>query len=223
MGKTAQLALDGAILLRYINRYDFLESYLSDVGIGGFQLIAPPREIGERLRLALSFVGHDETFSLSGRVVWSQSAPPMRPDLPVGVGIEFDSVCKETLKSVLRFITSSDPSLQPQDDRRETRLKVELDCEFLHNLELVREKVVNLSSNGMYIRTERVLPEGKSIFFYLFDSQMIHPIVLEGQVIWSNLEEQRPGFGVQLLFESRKHKSEFAAYINRLSEFVEEE
>lgn len=211
--------------LRFIKSQDFLDRFLPDVGPGGFQWETTGRKIDEELLFEISFVGYPKRFEIAGKIVWSQSSPPMRPHLPSGAGVEFDPSEKKTIRKLVQYATGSidGEPLKALDDRVDRRLRVSLDCEYLFGGKLVREKVLNISTTGLYIETEKVFEEGGDFIFLLYDEGLMHPQVMEGTVVWANPEGDRPCFGVQFVFDSRNHKTEVAKFVNRMGEAFEDE
>ncbi len=215
--------------IRFLNKRDFLDYFLPDVGIGGFHWAGPPGKISDsvsgRVHFRLAFVGTSKKYEMDGKVVWRHSRPPMRPQLPPGVGIEFLPASRKALKELLTFVASKDEDevLKSVDDRKENRIRVSLRCEYLFKRKLVRERLSNISSTGLYIETDRILEEGERFLFFLHDKQFLRPMVMEGRVVWANRRGERPGIGVQLLFDSRKHKGDVQRYVNSLSEVLDEQ
>ncbi len=212
-------------ILRFFKKQDFLDRYLPDVGAGGFQWKTQKREIGEIIHFEISFVGYDRKFLFTGHVVWGNSRPPMRPHLAPGVGIEFDPADEKTLKELIRFLTSDeeDEILKAKDDRRNNRIRVALECDYLFQGRLVRETLSNISSTGLQINTHNVLAKGTQFIFFLYDNEFLRPLVLEGLVVWAEEGDIKPGLGVQFLFDSRKHKAEVEKYVNGIREQLSEE
>lgn len=209
--------------LRFTSKADFLKHFLPDVGIGGFQWVTGPLEAGTPLELSLSFIGHPARFTLSGVVVWRHSSPPQRPELPAGVGIEFDVSCRAELHQVLKFaMLKDDESTRVRDDRRQARIRVRIECRYLYQDSLVTARVKDISEIGLYIETNRLLPEGTRFIFYLLDDHILRPLVMEGVVVWMSEEGEKPGFGVQLIFDSLKHKTEHRRYVNGLGAAFED-
>lgn len=201
--------------LRFVNKREFLGRYLPDVGFGGYQLASDPIDTGTILSLSVSMVGFTERYELLGKVVWRHSQPPMRTDLAKGVGVEFLPECREALKALLAFCASDqtpDAALRPRDDRHDARLPVTLECEYLYEDHMIRERVSDISVNGLFIQTERGLPTGQDFVFFLHDSALIRPLVMSGRVVW-NEGRERQGFGVELVFDSRKHQHEYRQFV----------
>lgn len=208
------------ITLRCREKSEFMGRYLPEVGFGGYQLAHPAIELGTQVLLQVTLVGFPRQFELLGRVVWRQSQPPSRPDLPKGVGIEFLLESRETLRALLQLLTSAnapDQALQAKDDRSENRVKVELFAEFLHEDHLCRERVVDVSSRGLFIESDLLLPVGQEFTFFLFDAPATRPLVMHGRVVW-NTSPSRRGFGVELIFDSRKHKSDFKKIMDDMTQ-----
>jgi Tfp pilus assembly protein PilZ len=209
--------------LRFASKAEFLKHYLPDIGIGGLQWVTGPLETGTLLDVSISFIGHTRRFILGATVVWKHSAPPMRPELSPGVGIEFDAGSKDVLREMLKFATfKEDESVRARDDRRHARIRVQIDCQYLYQNKLVSARVMDISDMGMYIATDRLLPEGTHFVFYLLDDHVLRPLVMEGVVVWSSPEGEKSGFGVQLVFDSRKHQADVKRYIASLGEAFEE-
>ncbi|RJO69665.1 MAG: hypothetical protein C4523_05985 [Myxococcales bacterium] len=210
--------------LRFKRKEDFLARFLPNVGIGGVLWEAPPRPRGERLTCRISVIGIQKRFILPGVVAWSQAEAPDRPDLPAGVGIEFEREGEQTLAALLHFMKhdSEDEALKAGDDRQESRLRVELQCEYLFDNKLVRGTITDISPIGLHVRSSEAPPEGKQFVFFVYDPQFIHPLVMEGRVVWTD-DGENAGFGVSLQFDSRRHKLAVKQYIDGLAALFDEE
>lgn len=210
--------------LRFSSTTEFVERFLADVGIGGFQWEHSGVKMGEHFLFTVSFIGSTRHFELTGKVVWSNSSPPMKPELPVGVGIEFDPECKQTVHEIMHFAAYGDgrDALRAKDDRREVRFSVDLECEYLYRGKLTRALVGDLSRKGLFISTRQMLSHGDQFVFFLSDARQLRPLVLEGRVVHTKAEGAKRGFGVQLLFDSLKHKTEVQRYVEGLTEVLGE-
>ncbi len=207
--------------LRFQKKSDFQDRFLSDIGIGGFLWDGSGVTNGQRIEFEVSFIGYQESYRISGVVVWTNSKAPSKPDLPAGVGIEFDPVHKTVMRELIHFTSHGEAEmLRSKDDRKEMRIKVVMECEFLYHRKLTKARVTNLSANGLFIETRQVLLSGAQFLFFLFDEKQLRPLVLEGRVVHGANEGGKDGFGVQLLFDSRKHKAEVLRYVQSLNEAV---
>ncbi len=213
------------VKIRFLHRQDFLKYYLPDVGIGGFQWVVGNNvQLENQVTVRFSFVGHTEPFELDANVVWRKSSPPMKPSFPPGIGFEFRSSSKKTLTDLLRFVVEKqDGLMHVRDDREERRVKVSLGCEYLYKDELVKASVANLSTKGVHFRSKHMLEEGQPLIFFLNDTQFLRPMVLEGNVIWSDATADPPGFGVELRYDSRKNKQDVKRYISSLTDDFEDD
>lgn len=211
--------------LRFSNKVDFLDRYLADVGIGGYQWDGSDVKAGEEIDFLVTFIGAKNRFELCGNVVWRKSKAPMRPDLPEGVGIEFKPEYEDTLRDLVGYalLDDEDDALRASDDRRQSRIRVVMTCEYLFENKMVKAQVLDISSDGLYVNTNYLLPEEKRFVFFLNDEEYLRPLVLEGRVVWSNSNPVHEGFGVQLVFDSRKQKNEIQKYIKTLNEEFEDE
>lgn len=212
------------ISLRYLEKKEFLKYFLPEIGIGGLQWVTNKNpEHGEVMPLTIRFAGYPQLFELEARVVWRKSKPPMRSDLPEGVGLEFTSKSSAALRELQHFAESEESAaLQAIDDRSEARIRVNLEVEYLFGEEMVRERVLDISAGGLFISTENILPEDDRFVFFLHDDNFVRPWVMEGRVVWTNREGKKKGFAVKCLFDSRKHKREVRQYVAALAEEIKE-
>jgi len=210
--------------LRYLEKKEFLKYFLPEIGIGGLQWVTSKNpDNGDIIPLSIRFAGYPQVFELQARVVWRKSKPPMRPDLPEGVGLEFVSKSAAVLRELQHFADSEESAaLQSIDDRSEARIRVNLEVEYLYNEEMVRERVLDISAGGLFISTEKILPEDQRFIFFLHDDNFVRPWVMEGRVVWANREGKKKGFAVKCLFDSRKHKREVRQYVAALAEEIKE-
>ena len=98
------------------------------------------------------------------------------------------------MRSLLQLLTSENTpahALQAKDDRAENRLQVELYAEFLHEDQPRQEKVVDVSSRGLFIESEFLLPIGTDFIFFLFDAPATRPLVMQGRVVWNDSPSRR--------------------------------
>jgi len=211
--------------LRFAEKSDFLDRYLADVGIGGYQWDGPEVRSGEEICFLITFIGLTRRFELTGNVVWRKSKAPMRPDLDEGVGIEFKTECENTLRDLVGYalLDEEDDALKSRDDRQQPRIRVAMHCEYLYNNKMVDGQVLDISGDGLYVETEYALNEEKRFIFFLNDEEYLRPLVLEGRVVWSNMEHGKQGFGLQFVFDSRKQKSDVQNYIKTLHESFDED
>lgn len=92
--------------------------------------------------------------------------------------------------------------------RSEPRVQKVLAVEFKDRQSFFRAYTGNVSSGGLFIRTERPLPKGQEIVLKLKLPDITDPLQVKSEVIWArtdaNEKGQPPGMGVRFTAMSKK-------------------
>jgi len=206
--------------LRFRTRGEFMAYYLEDVNEGG--ILWPSDEavnINETVKVQVRFAGYHEQWDLFCDVVWRHARPPGRPELPEGVGLAVSEQSLLDMGKLLAFCTdkNSDQGLYRNDERTELRFDVPYLVEYLHQRKLMRAQLSNISESGCFISTPQPLPPETRVVFFMYRPKRPRPWVLEGEVRWVRRESDKPGMGVKLLFDMRRHKGEVKLLIRNLA------
>ncbi len=210
--------------LRFLEKKEFLKYHLPDVGLGGLQWVTNKQfDLGEILSFSVKFAGYPQEYTIEAKVVWRNSRPPMCPELPEGVGLEVISSSDAAFSELLHFASTEEAdALHAVDDRQASRIRVDLEVEYLYKTNNVFERVLDISAGGIFVRTDKILEEGERFVFFLHDDNFVRPWVMEGKSVWTNVSDDKMGFAVKFLFDSRKHKREVRQYVSALAEEIEE-
>lgn len=99
------------LLVEYEGADDFIGDYTENLSSGGiFVGTSRAVDIGEPIRLVLSFPGLLEPIGVEGIVRWNRAADPADPDLEPGIGIEFVvGPTRDRLAAMFDRIRARDP------------------------------------------------------------------------------------------------------------------
>ncbi len=123
---------------------------------------------------------------------------------PKGVYLE---VIKQDAMRYQRLCELADGEWTPSKKRSFPRLRIEIPAHYLLSKHRYRGKTFDISAQGMFIRTNRPLPEiGQRMMLWLKTSRFWFPIRLEVEVRWLDLVDDRRGMGVICLAPKRSLK-----------------
>ncbi|HEU0264460.1 MAG TPA: PilZ domain-containing protein [Geobacterales bacterium] len=87
------------------------------------------------------------------------------------------------------------------DKRRQIRRAVDVGCWVTDGREAVCLPVFDLSEEGVFLSCRDPLLAGSRVTLHFYTPRSAHALVVEAEVAWSTLSDDRPGMGLRFLTE----------------------
>jgi CRP/FNR family cyclic AMP-dependent transcriptional regulator len=106
--------------------------------------------------------------------------------------------------------------------RQTTRVHKSLSLTYKDDRAFIKAYTGNVSSGGLFIRTENPLPQGEQFFLKLQLPDVSDPLKINCEVVWSRkksegTQERPPGMGVKFLEMSRQDSDILKKYLGKTS------
>ncbi|MBU2497983.1 MAG: TIGR02266 family protein [Proteobacteria bacterium] len=106
--------------------------------------------------------------------------------------------------------------------RQESRVQKSLSLTYRDNQAFIKAYTRNVSSGGLYIRTERPLGQGEEFLLNLQLPALREPLKIKCEVVWSRTEsaakpDSPPGMGVRFVEMSKGDRESLMRYLNTVS------
>lgn len=106
--------------------------------------------------------------------------------------------------------------------RSEARVQKTLSLTYKDNMAFVRAYLGNISTGGLFIRTDKPLPQGEQFLLRLQLPELSDPLKIDCEVVWarsaSRATEREPaGMGVKFIEMSKKDTESLQHYLGRIS------
>jgi hypothetical protein len=210
------LRLRPTVVYELPERADFSAS-LTDKGgatsifVPGTTNLAP----GMRVDLGVLFVDGPRNFSTRGIVRWKRES--MGHVLPPGLAIELAQHDEPTRDLILSYVRGKNVEWK---DRRDRRLPVMHAVSFATGDFVTTEVTEDLSKSGAFLTSSKLLEPGAEIDIKLKPEGELFSLRFYGEVLWNS--KARGGIAVRFAFPNPHAKSRFEAFIDRLTEQVDQ-
>jgi uncharacterized protein (TIGR02266 family) len=109
--------------------------------------------------------------------------------------------------------------------RQTTRVKKSLSLTYKDDRAFIKAYTGNVSSGGLFIRTENPLPQGEQFFLKLQLPDVSEPLKINCEVVWSRRKSEAtgtrlPGMGVKFLEMSRQDSDVLRKYVTKTGQFI---
>jgi CRP/FNR family cyclic AMP-dependent transcriptional regulator len=109
--------------------------------------------------------------------------------------------------------------------RQTTRVRKSLSLTYKDDRAFIKAFTGNVSSGGLFIRTENPLPQGEKFFLKLQLPDVSEPLKINCEVVWSRRKSEAtdtrpPGMGVKFLEMSRQDSDVLQKYLAKTGQFI---
>ena len=109
--------------------------------------------------------------------------------------------------------------------RQGTRVQKSLSLTYKDDRAFIKAYTGNVSSGGLFIRTENPLPHGEKFFLKLQLPDVSEPLKINCEVVWSRKKSQAtdvrpPGMGVKFLEMSRQDSDVLKKYLSKTGSYM---
>jgi Tfp pilus assembly protein PilZ len=200
------------LLIPLKNRAHFLELYFEKSGLAGlFVKGEVDLQLGDEVDLEVQFLEEQRTFRVRGVVRWRRAIAG-RASLPPGLGIEFVPADLRAQKHLVDFAMGREVPLVHREDRRfDAQIKVRVNAAGIKET----SQTDDISEHGAFIVTDAPFDIGETFMLTLHPPRAIFPVPLQARVKWRRFE-QKPGIGVEFVYESEKTRARIARLVSKL-------
>ncbi|MEZ0311581.1 MAG: PilZ domain-containing protein [Myxococcota bacterium] len=210
------LRLRPTLMLKLPDRKDFTASLIDGGGttsifLPGTTNLAP----GMRVDLGVLFVEGPRVFSTRGIVRWKRESSGHV--LPPGLAVELAEHDASTRELILTYVRGKNVELK---DRRDRRLPIMHAVSFASGDFVTNEVTEDLSKSGAFLSSNNMLAPGTEIDIKLKPDGELFALRFYGEVVWNS--KARGGIAVRFAFPNPHAKTRFEAFVDRLSEQVDQ-
>ncbi len=210
------LRLRPTVMFKLPERKDFSAALVDRGGvtsifIPGTTNLAP----GMRVDLGVLFVDGPRNFSTRGIVRWKRES--LDNSLPAGLAVELARHDESTRDLILTYVRGKNVDLR---DRRDRRLPIMHAVSFASGDFVTNEVTEDLSKSGAFLTSSRMLEPGTEIDIKLKPDGELFALRFYGEVVWNS--KARGGVAVRFAFPNPHAKTRFEAFVDRLSEQVDQ-
>ncbi len=156
----------------------------------------PTRELGEEVRLFISFERPAREFVVHGRIAWVRRKASK--NLGFSYGVDFVDAQGELALRLVAFAKNEVAEYAMRNQRRvvlEAKVTVQLG-------EVVRvERLVDLSLGGAFIRTETPMPQDSVVELKVRFPGALLSTRIKARVAWTRSSTPEPGMGLEFIDE----------------------
>lgn len=160
--------------------------------LGGIALDGPsPGMLGTPVELTLVVERPGREFMVLGKLAWARHQSARQPP---SFGVDF--VPEDDARRV-RVLAFARGELESQATRVEPRQQVELQVKLVHQGQVRREFLADLSPGGAFVRTWNPLPLGAEVELLVRPPLALSTLQLEATVAWARLTGAHTGMGLE--------------------------
>jgi len=106
--------------------------------------------------------------------------------------------------------------------RSETRVQKTLSLTYKDNLAFVRAYLTNISTGGLFVKTDKPLPQGEQFLLRLQVPEIADPLKISCEVVWARsparaTAKEPTGMGVKFIEMSKKDRELLKQYLGRVT------
>jgi uncharacterized protein (TIGR02266 family) len=191
-----------------------LQRVVPNGDLGGLTLEGKaPGPVGTRCQLIIHFAEPSErNFNVEVQIAWVRHLDDAR--LKRGFGVAF---LAEDQAGRDRVIAYARDELPPRASRYDQRIATELPVTIRHEGKVRKERLIDLSHGGAFIRTVMFLPVGSRLEFRVRPPRALMKVRLIGKVAWVRKTGAARGMGIEFEYESARQAVRVAKMLRRLA------
>jgi uncharacterized protein (TIGR02266 family) len=172
-----------------------------------------PGPVGTRCQLIVRFAEPMERhFTVEVQIAWVRHLDGAR--LKRGFGVAFVPEDQAGRDRVLAYARDE---LSPRASRYDERIATELPVSIRHEGRVRKEKLIDLSHGGAFIRTVMFLPVGSRLEFRVRPPRSLTRVRLMGKVAWVRKTGTARGMGIEFEYESARQAVRVAEMLRKLA------
>lgn len=181
--------------------------------LGGVRIDGPlPAPTGSHVQLIVKVQEPAErTFRVQGQIAWARHQTTH--GLKECFGIDFVPQDETGRDRLLAFASDRVPV---DATRYQERVETNLPVKITHGGILRKEKLIDLSEGGAFVRAQLPLPVGSEVKFELRPPLSLRSITLEGRVAWLRRTGDNRGYGIEFVKASARESERIRKLLDKL-------
>ena len=205
---------NGGIVLDLQQPRELLDRLVPNGDQGGLTLEGKaPGPVGTRCQLTVRFAEPAERyFNVEVQIAWVRHLDDAR--LKRGFGVAF---LDEDLAGRDRLLAYARDELDTRKSRYDQRIHTELQVTIRHEGKARKEKLIDLSHGGAFIRTMMFLPVGSRLEFRVRPPRSLRRVRLIGKVVWVRKTGIARGMGIEFEYQSARQAVQVAELLRKVA------
>ena len=179
---------------------ELVERYYPNGKLGGLALDGElPSALGTLVVVTVRVRKPVREFSFRGVVAWARHRAARQPP---SFGVEFSPADDGARDRLLAFARNE---VSPEAVRLDQRLQVELAVRLVHDGEVRKEQLADLSMGGAFVRTSTPLKVGAVVKLSLRPPLSLGSFAVRGYVAWAREVGPLAGMGIEFVPDDAAH------------------